>query len=70
MRVKLFPKAALAMNGKKVGYYEMMSSGIYSELTKAVVSMVPRFHACGLGIHQRMQLPVRYTQGFLSCHAR
>ena len=42
MRVKLFPKAALEMNGKKVGYYEMMSSGIYDELTGAVVSTVPR----------------------------
>lgn len=41
MRIKLFPKAALEMNGKKVGYYDMMSSGIYSELTDAIVSTVP-----------------------------
>lgn len=42
MRVKLFPKAALEVKGKKAGYYDMMSSGIYSELTRAVVSTVPR----------------------------
>ena len=42
MRIKLFPKAALEMNGKKVSYYDMMSSGIYGELTKAVISTVPR----------------------------
>lgn len=42
MRIELFPKAALEMNGKKVGYYDMMSSGIYDELTRAVVSTVPR----------------------------
>lgn len=42
MRVRLFPKAALEMNGKKVGCYDMMASGIYDELTRAVASMVPR----------------------------
>lgn len=41
-RIKLYPKAALEMHKKKVGYYDMMSSGIYSELTSAVVRMVPR----------------------------
>lgn len=48
-RIKLYPKAALKMNETKprsdeikVGYYEMMSSGIYSELTDAVVRTVPR----------------------------
>lgn len=42
MRIKLFPKAALEMHGKKVGYLDMMSSGIYPELTHAVVSIVPK----------------------------
>ncbi len=41
-RVKLYPKAALEMNKTKVGYYDMMSSGIYSELTNAVIRTVPR----------------------------
>ena len=41
-RIKLFPNAALEMQGKKVGYYDMMASGIYAELTHAVVSAVPR----------------------------
>lgn len=44
-RVRLFPRAALGMNGKKVGYYDMMSSGIYSELTSAVTLMVPQMKA-------------------------
>lgn len=42
MRIKLFPKAALEVQGKKVGYYDMMASGVYGELTSAVVSAVPR----------------------------
>ncbi|MCH5194362.1 MAG: hypothetical protein J1F11_10395 [Oscillospiraceae bacterium] len=41
-RIKLYQKAALEMNRMKVGYYDMMSSGIYSELTNAVVRTVPR----------------------------
>lgn len=41
-RLKLFPKAALEMNGKKVGYYDMMSSGIFDELTRAVILTVPK----------------------------
>ena len=40
--IKLFPKAALEMQGKKVSYCDMMSSGIYSELTSAVLSITPR----------------------------
>lgn len=42
MRIRLFPKAALELQGKKVGYYDMMASGIYGELTSAVISAVPR----------------------------
>jgi|GluameStandDraft_1065615.scaffolds.fasta_scaffold05121_9 hypothetical protein len=41
-RIKLYPKAALEMHGKKVSYYDMMASGIYNELTDAVVRTVPR----------------------------
>lgn len=41
-RLGLFQKAALEMNGKRVGYYDIMSSGIYSELTEAVVLMTPQ----------------------------
>lgn len=41
-RIKLYPKAALEMHKKKVSYYDMMASGIYSELTDAVVRTVPR----------------------------
>lgn len=41
-RIKLFPKAALEMRGKKVDYCDMMSSGIYNELTSAVIATVPR----------------------------
>lgn len=36
------PRAALEMRGKRVGYYDMMSAGICSELTEAVVAMVPQ----------------------------
>lgn len=52
MRIRLFPKAALEMNGKKVGYYDMMSSGIYSELTDAVVSMIPRIREAMPAVHE------------------
>lgn len=41
-RIKLYPKAALEMHKKKVSYYDMMASGLYSELTDAVVQTVPR----------------------------
>ena len=44
-RVRLFPKAALTMHRKKVGYYDLMASGIYSELTDAVLLTVPRIRA-------------------------
>lgn len=39
-RIKLYPKAALEMHKTKVGYYDMMSSGIYSKLTGAVIRIV------------------------------
>ena len=42
-RIKLFPKAALELQpGMKVDYYEMMASGLYNDLTAAVVRTVPR----------------------------
>lgn len=41
-RVRLSPKAALKINGKEASHYDVMSSGIYSELTDAVVSLTPR----------------------------
>lgn len=52
MRVKLFPKAALEMNGKKVDYYDMMASGIYDELTNAVVSTVPRIRTAASAAYE------------------
>ena len=42
MRVRLVPKAPLEVNGKRVGYYGLMASGLYPELTDAVLSMTPR----------------------------
>ena len=42
-RIKLFPKAALEIHDNtKVDYYEMMASGIFAELSAAVVRTVPR----------------------------
>ena len=51
MRIRLYPKAALEMNGKKVSYYDMMSSGIYSELSDAVVRTMPRIRAAMPAVH-------------------
>ncbi len=52
MRVRLFSKAALEMNGKRAGCYDLMSSGIYSELTDAVVSMTPRIREAMPAVHE------------------
>lgn len=41
-RIKLCPKAALELHpGMSVDYYDMMTSGIYDDLTSAVVRTVP-----------------------------
>lgn len=50
-RIKVYPKAALEMNGKKVSYYDMMASGIYDELTSAVVRTVPRIRDAMPAVH-------------------
>lgn len=41
MRVLLFPKSALVVNGKKADYRDMMVSGISDGLVKAVLNIVP-----------------------------
>ena len=41
-RIRVFPNAALLVNGMKVGYYEMISSGIDRNCTDALMSIVPR----------------------------
>ena len=51
MRIRLSQKAALEVNGKKAGYYDMMSSGIDDKLTNAVVSMVPRIRKAMPAVH-------------------
>lgn len=40
-RTKLFPKAALTINGPKVSYYDMMASGYVPALSQAVIDIVP-----------------------------
>ena len=42
-RIRLYPKAALTLHrGTKVDFYDLMSSGLYNELTSAVLHIVPR----------------------------
>lgn len=40
-RTLLFPKAALAVNGNKAGYLDMLSSGYEPSVTQAVIKIVP-----------------------------
>lgn len=43
--IKSFPNAALKRRGRKIGFYDAMASGIYDELSTAVVSTFPRICA-------------------------
>lgn len=40
-RTKLFPKAALTVNGPKVSYYDIMASNYVPELSQAITDIVP-----------------------------
>lgn len=40
-RTKLFPKAALTVNGPKVSYYDIMASNYIPELSQAITDIVP-----------------------------
>lgn len=41
-RVMLFPKAALTVKKEKVSYYDMLTSGYCTEISRAVIKMVPK----------------------------
>lgn len=60
-RTKLFPKAALTVNGQKVSYYDMMASGYVPALSQAVVNMVPIIQGKMPDIHSFIN-----TQTYLS----
>ena len=41
LRTRLFPKAALTINGPKVSYYDVLTSGYIPVLSELIVEMVP-----------------------------
>lgn len=43
-RIYEFPKAALLVEGKKVGYYDMMSSGYNADCERAVLRIAPKIN--------------------------
>lgn len=45
MHIRLFPKAAIAVNGRKADYRDMMASGLYDRLTDTVIRIVPKIRA-------------------------